>query len=379
MSALFPGARLTVDLSAIARNWRTLAALDPASECAAVVKADAYGLGAAEVVPALWAAGARTFFVAHLSEARVVRAAAPDAVIYVLNGLPPGAADAFAALDARPVLGSTEEVLEWAAFRAATGAATEAALHLDTGMTRLGLTPDEARAVLSRPPFRPALVMSHLACADEPDRPETERQRALFAELSALAPDAPASLANSAGTLLGATSGGGLGFALRRPGVALYGSNPIVGRPAPLSPVVTLEAHVVQVREAEGGTAVGYGGAERLTRRSRLAILSLGYADGVFRAAGSADGAPGAVAAFNGAFCAYVGRISMDLIAIDVTALPDPPRRGEVVEILGPRVTVDDLARASGTIGYEVLTALGPRFARRHVGCGDGALFRSGI
>ncbi|MFD1333695.1 alanine racemase, partial [Methylopila musalis] len=129
-----------------------------------------------------------------------------------------------------------------------------------------------------------------------------------------------------------------------------------------------LEARVVQLREAEGGTPVGYGGAERLTRRSRLAILSLGYADGVFRAAGSADGAPGAVAAFGGAFCPYVGRISMDLIAIDVTALPDPPRRGDRVEVLGPNVTVDDLARASGTIGYEILTGLSRRCERRYVG-----------
>ncbi|MFD1702637.1 alanine racemase [Methylopila henanensis] len=362
------GARLTIDLGALAANWRTLARLDSGSECAAVVKADAYGLGIAHAVPALARAGATTFFVAHLDEARAVRAAAPQATIYVLNGLPPGCGDAFAAIDARPALGSVDEILEWTAFRAATGAATQAAVHVDTGMTRLGLDPDQARDCLPRLPFTPSLLMSHLACADEPERPETERQRALFAELRSLKPDAPASLANSAGTLLRETQGGGLGFDLRRPGVALYGSNPVAARPASLRPVVRLEARVVQVREAPAGAAVGYGGAERLRRRSRLAILSLGYADGILRSGGSEDGAPGACAAIGGVPCPYVGRISMDLIAVDVTDAPERPNRGDWVEVLGPTVSVDDLARACGTIGYEVLTRLSRRCERRFMG-----------
>ncbi|GBD50046.1 alanine racemase [Methylopila sp. Yamaguchi] len=368
MSDSFAGGRLTIDLGALAANWSYLARLDPTSECAAVVKADAYGLGIAKAAPALARAGAKTFFVAHLSEARAVRDAVPNATIYVLNGLPPGASDAFAAIDARPVLGCVDEILEWAAFRAASGARGQAAVHVDTGMTRLGLDPDQARDLLPRLPFTPALLMSHLACADEPLRPETERQRALFAALRAQAPGVPASLANSAGTLLKETDGGGLGFDLRRPGVALYGANPIDGRPAALRSVVRLEARVAQVREAPAGAVVGYGGAERLRRRTKLAIVSVGYADGVLRAGGSEDGSPGAAAAVGGVPCPYVGRISMDLIAIDVTDAPETVARGGWVEILGDTIGVDALARACGTIGYEVLTGLGRRHDRRFMG-----------
>ncbi len=366
----FAGGRLTIDLGALADNWRTLAALSPASECAAVVKADAYGTGLDRASSALAAAGAKTFFVAHLSEARVVRAAAPEAVVYVLNGLPPGAALAYARAGVRPVLGSREEIAEWAGFIAASGADPAAAVHIDTGMTRLGLEPAEAIELLQGGGFgfRPALLMSHLACADEPERPETERQRSAFAGLRALLPDAPASLANSAGTLLSATAAGDLAFELRRPGVALYGSNPIASRPAPLKPVVRLEARVIQTRDAAAGTAVGYGGVETLARPSRLAILSIGYADGILRAGGSEDGAPGAAAYVGDVRCPYVGRISMDLIAIDVTDAPASVGRGSWVEILGDHFGVDDLGRACGTIGYEVLTGLSRRYARRYLG-----------
>lgn len=367
MSESFAGGRLTIDLGALAANWRTLRDVSPASECAAVVKANAYGIGTAEATRALAAAGAKTFFVAHLSEARIAREAAPDAVVYVLNGLPPGAGDAFAAVGARPVLGSREEIEEWAGFVGATGADEAAAVHVDTRMTRLGLDPDEARALLPAGlGFRPSLLMTHLACADEPDRPETEAQRAAFTALRALLPNIPASLSNSAGTILGETSGGDLAMDLRRPGVSLYGSMPIAGRASPLKPVVRLEARVIQVRDAPAGAAVGYGGTERLTRPSRLAILSLGYADGIFRAAGSSDQKPGGVAFAGDVPCPYVGRISMDLIAVDATDAPEATvRRGSWIDILGDRYGVDDLANAAGTIGYEVLTNLGRRFERR--------------
>jgi alanine racemase len=366
----FAGGRLTIDLGALADNWRTLAALSPASECAAVVKADAYGTGLDRAASALAAAGAKTFFVAHLSEARVVRAAAPGAAIYVLNGLPPGAAPAYAEASVRPVLGSREEIAEWAGFVAASGSDPAAAIHIDTGMTRLGLDPAEAAERMRGGGFgfRPALLMSHLACADEPERPETERQRSAFAGLRALLPDVPASLANSAGTLLSRTAGGDLAFDLRRPGVALYGSNPIAGRPSPLKRVVRLEARVIQIREAAAGTAIGYGGAEALRRPTRLAVLSIGYADGVLRAGGSENGAPGAAAYVGDARCPYVGRISMDLIAIDVTDAPIPVVRGSWVEILGDHFGVDDLGRACGTIGYEVLTGLSRRYERLYLG-----------
>lgn len=368
MTGDFAGGRLTIDLGALADNWRTLAAISPDSECAAVVKANAYGIGTAEATRALCAAGAKTFFVAHPSEARAAREAATDATIYVLNGLPPGACDLLASLRARPVLGSREEIEEWGAFVRATGADEAAAIHVDTGMARLGLSPDEARALLPGVlGFRPALLMSHLACADEPERPETEAQRALFAELRALLPETPASLSNSAGTLLARTSDGDLGFDLRRPGVSLYGSMPIEGRSSPLKPVVRLQARVIQVRDAAAGDPVGYGGAERLKRASRLAILSLGYADGILRACGSEDGRPGATAFAGKIPCPFVGRISMDLIAVDATDAP-AVKRGDWIEILGDHIGVDDLARAGGTIGYEVLTGLGLRYERSYVG-----------
>ena len=362
------GGRLTIDLAALCDNWRLLAAISPQSECAAVVKANAYGVGTARATRALAAAGATTFFVAQPSEARLAREAAPDATIYVLNGLAPGACELLASIGARPVLGSREEIAEWSGFVKATGASEAAAIHVDTGMMRLGLDPDEARALLPKGlGFRPSLLMSHLACADEPERPETEMQRALFADLHALVPDVPASLSNSAGTLLPRTAGGDLSFDLRRPGVSLYGSMPIEGRASPLKPVVRLEARVIQVRDAAAGDPVGYGGAERLRRASRLAILSLGYADGIFRACGSEDGRPGATAFFVDAPCPFVGRISMDLIAVDVTDAPEV-KRGDWIEILGRHVGVDDLASACGTIGYEVLTSLGRRFERVYEG-----------
>jgi alanine racemase len=364
----FPGGRLTIDLAALVRNWRTLRDLDPSSECAAVVKADAYGIGLEPAVRALSAAGAKTFFVAHRSEAAITRAAARDATIYVLNGLPPGACESFAAIGARPVLGSAEEIAEWRAFVAATGAEGAAAIHVDTGMRRLGLDVEDAKALLPTDlGFTPSLLMSHLACADEPERPETEEQRALFAELRALVPQMPASLANSPGTLLGQTHGGSLGFELRRPGVSLYGANPLADRPSPLAPVVRLDARIVQTRKVPEGVAVGYGGVERTRRPTRLAILSLGYADGILRAGGGADGRPGGAAFAAGVRCPYVGRISMDLIAIDVTDAPEAAtRRGDWVEALGDQIGVDELARACGTIGYEILTALGQRYARHY-------------
>lgn len=365
MTEGFAGGRLTIDLRALQDNWRALRAISPASECAAVVKADAYGLGSEQAARALGAAGAKTFFVAHPSEAARVRKVLPDATIYVLNGLTPGACEAMAAIRARPVLGSREEIDEWSAYVRATGADEAAAIHVDTGMNRLGLDPEEARELLPLGfGFRSALLMSHLACADEPERPETERQRALFQSLCALVPDVPASLSNSAGTLLGRTSGGDLAFDMRRPGVSLYGSMPIAGRASPVKPVMRLEARVIQVRDVAAGSAVGYGGVEELKRPTRLAILSLGYADGILRSAGSENGASGATAFFDDVPCPFVGRISMDLIAVDVT---DAGRvvRADWLEILGDNVGVDDLARASGTIGYEVLTGLGRRYERR--------------
>jgi alanine racemase len=357
------GARLTIDLAAIAANYKHLAASAAPAECAAVVKADAYGLGATEVSKALWDAGARTFFVAQLFEARALRTALPDAVVYVLSGLAPGTAHVHIAEKLRPVLGSTGDIEEWSA----QGKGGEAAIHIDTGMNRLGLSYLEAEEIAQRGlAFTPSLVMSHLACADVPDHPLNKEQVTTFEAVRRLFPGIPASLANSAATL----TGDPYRYDLCRPGIALYGGNPFFPLPLQgLKPVARIEAKIVQLRQAGRGEKVGYGADETLRRPTTLAILSLGYADGFLRAAGSGDAHKGAEIVIGVKRCPLVGRVSMDLIAADVTDLPEGSvKRGDYATLLGDGIGVDDLARKAGTIGYEVLTRLGPRFARHYAG-----------
>lgn len=366
--ALETGARLTIDLSALAANWQFLARHVEPAECAAVVKADAYGLGIAPAGRALWDAGARTFFVAHLTEARALRAALPAATIYVLGGLNPGSAPLYREIEARPVLGSLEEIAEWADAARGICAGCKAAIHIDTGMNRLGLSLAEASEVAVRLAagtlgFTPCLVMSHLACADTPDNPLDARQLERFREAAAQFPGIPASLANSAATL----EGGDFRFDLCRPGIALYGGAARGGVPE-TAPVVRLEARVIQVRDGAVGETVGYGATQTLARASRIAVLSLGYADGVLRAASSSDTHPGASVLLNGARCPLIGRISMDLVAVDVTDVSPPVQRGDRAVLLGDGIGVDELARHAGTIGYEVLTSLGHRYQRIYVG-----------
>ncbi|MEP9349285.1 alanine racemase [Xanthobacter sp. KR7-225] len=358
---------LTIDLAAIVENWRTLSALAAPAECAAVVKADAYGLGVERVAPALWRAGALTFFVAHLNEGTRLRALLPDAVIYVLNGLMPGTAQALAADRLRPVLGSVPEISDWSDFCRAEGKRHPAAIHVDTGMERLGLALEDAvrlsdnRRLLG---FEPSLLMSHLACADTPGHPLTGRQLKIFTDVARRFPGIKASLANSAGTLCGRD----FRFDLVRPGIFLYGGVAVSGVP-PLKSVVRLDARVLQVRDVERGATVGYGAAERVKRRSRIATVALGYADGLFRAAGSTDARKGAQAIVAGTRCPLVGRVSMDLATLDVTDLPaGAVERGAMATFLGEGIGIDELAAKAGTIGYEVLTALGARHLRRYLG-----------
>jgi alanine racemase len=365
-SSALSRAVLTIDLGALADNWRTLAARVAPAECAAVVKADAYGLGLAQAAAALWNAGARTFFVALVQEGEALRTLLPEATIYVLGGLLPDTAHAYAAADLRPVLGSRQEIAEWSIHSRAMGVSQPAALHVDTGMNRLGLGVDEALTIAGEggPSFRPSLIMTHLACADTAHHPLTQAQHHLFAKVAAAFPGIPASLANSAGTL----GGPEMYFDMVRPGIALYGGAPISGA-APLRSVVRLEVPIIQVREARAGTTVGYGAAQRLQRDSRIAILSLGYADGFLRAFGGSDARRGADAIVGGLRCPLVGRISMDLTAVDVTDVPhDKVRRGDPAVLLGEGIGIDELAAHGGTIGYEVLTSLGPRYHRVYVG-----------
>src|SRR6195256_2029347 len=359
---------LTVDLDAIVANWRKLEKTAVPAECAGVVKADAYGCGADQVARALANAGCKTFFVATLDEARVVRAAVPAAVIYTLDGFFQNTGDSYAAMDCKPVIGDLNKLAEWDVFCRRSGWTGGAAIHIDTGMNRLGLTVAEAQGIIPRinaGDHGITLVMSHLASAELLNNPLNAKQLATFREIASLFSGVPASLSNSSGLFLGAP----FQFDLVRPGAALYGVNPTPEADNPMQGVVDLKARIVQMRNIEKGESVGYGATWRARRPTRLAIVSAGYADGYFRAGGSNDGTRGAEVVVSGKRCPIVGRISMDLMAVDITDVPNnAARRGHMVTLIGEGITVDELAHHFGTIGYEVLTSLGPRYARLYKG-----------
>jgi alanine racemase len=360
---------LTIDLDALLANYRRLRELASPAECAAVVKADAYGLGLSQAAPALARAGCKTFFVATLGEAKALRKLLPNATIYVFGGLMPGTAELFRKHALRPVLNSAEEIKEWAAFSARKGERLPCAVHVDSGMNRLGLSADEVDQVAAArdlwSAFTLSLVMSHLACADEPEHPKSEAQRKAFDRLRARLPKALASLANSAGILLG----GAYTYDLVRPGIALYGGKPHRQGQNPFQPVVHLKGRILQVRKASAGETIGYGATHTLKRASRIAIVSIGYADGFFRSISSKDGEKGLMVYIGAHAAPILGRVSMDLITIDVTGVPESlARRGEWVELIGPNVPAQELAHHAGTIDYEVLTNLGRRAFRRYIG-----------
>jgi alanine racemase len=320
------------------------------------------------VTTRLHKAGCRTFFVADLAEARRVRALAREATIYVLDGLLPNTGPAFADANLRPVINSPTELAEWDAFVATSGWRGGAALHIDTGMNRLGLTVEEGVAIAARAKSEThgfTLLMSHLACADEPDHPMNDRQVRLFRELRILYRGIPSSLANSSGIFLGGT----VHCDMVRPGAALYGVNPTPGRRNPMRPVIELKGRIIQVRHVGKGESIGYGATFTTTRPSRVAIVAVGYADGYARAASAAKGKPAAEVMVANRHCPLAGRISMDLLAVDVTDLPEgSARRGDFATLIGGDIGVDKLGAASGTIGYEVLTSLGRRYHRVYRG-----------
>jgi len=358
---------LAVDLGALRRNYARLREKAAPAECAAVVKGIGYGVGAIEAAQALNAEGCRTFFVATLGEADslALSGTLTDSTIYVLDGLIPGSAGDFAALGVRPVLSGLAEIDEWAAFCEARAETLPAALHVDTGMNRLGLKAAEQQ-VLRDAPERLAgvnitMLMTHLACADEPDHPKNAQQRDRFTDFAAALPALPLSLANSAGIFLGPD----YHFDLVRPGIALYGGNPFARLQNPMEPVVSLYGRILQIGEAGAGDTVGYGAMRELKRPTRYATVAVGYADGYFRSLSSSDAHDGAVASLDGATLPILGRVSMDLIVFDVTDLPEGrARRGGFVELIGPQFNVDAMGKQAGSFAYEVLTRLGPRFQR---------------
>jgi alanine racemase len=349
--------QLTIDLDAIAANWRTLRATH-GGPTAAVVKADAYGMGAAVVAPHLRAAGADFFFVAQLSEAVALRPHLPGVPIAVLNGFCAAEAGAYTVHDLLPVLGNLGEIAAYRAYATRQGRGLPALLHIDTGMNRLGLPAAELghaaadHSLLAGIDWRYA--MTHLVSAERPADPVNERQRAAFDAACARLPPMPRSLANSSGIFLGP----GFRSDLARPGAALYGVNPTPGAPNPMKTVLRLTAPVLQIRDVPVGASVGYNGIWVAARPTRAATVALGYADGYHRAASNR-----AAAGFDGARLPLIGRVSMDLSIFDATDHP-ALRPGDALELIGPAIPPDELAGWAGTNGYEVLTSLAHRAHR---------------
>lgn len=360
--------RITIDLDAVAENWRTLSAwLTAGAECAAVVKADAYGLGIAGIAPALHSAGARTYFVATPEEGLALRALLPEAVIYILNGLYPGAEADYAAANLRPVIGSMSQAQSWASFIDSSDSAPLAALHVDTGMNRAGLTIDEARRLSEddRNSFAPAVMISHLACADTPSHPMNAEQLSRFRTVKTLFPGSAMSLANSAGILLGKD----YHFDLARPGIALYGARASTTDETPLRPVVKVEARLLTTRHVRRGETIGYGASYTAERDMRVGLVAVGYADGLLRLAGATDERQGAFMSIAGRKAPILGRVTMDQTVISLENVPeDEAMPGRIVEVFGPSVPIDDVAAKAETIGYELLTRLGQRLERRYIG-----------
>lgn len=355
------GAVLTIDLGAVRDNYRTLRARLGGATCAAVLKADAYGLGADRIAPVLAAEGCRHFFVAHLEEGIALRPHVPEAAeIYVLHGPMPGGEEATLAHRLIPVLNSLQQIDGWTALARRCGEALPAVLQADTGMSRMGLSPAELAQIAADPRrldgIALMLVMSHLACAERQDHPANAMQRDRFDAIRRALPPAPAALANSSGIFLDPS----FHYDMARPGVALYGVAPVVGAPNPLRQAISLKARVVQLREIAAGDAVGYGLTFQADGPRRIATIAVGYADGFPRSISNRG-----TAYFGDVALPIVGAVSMDSITLDVSALPDGTLQpGDAVDLIGPHRTLDEVGADAGTIGYEILTRLGHRYRR---------------
>ena len=354
-------ALVTIDLAALTSNWKALAAQAGVATGAAI-KGEAYGLGMEAVAKTLWSAGCRSFFVARPFEGAQLRAILPEALIFVLDGLYSGQADYYLQHELYPALISLDEAREWAA----SGKGKPCAVHVDTGINRMGMTGQELTAVVAmKDQLRIVMVMSHLACSDEPAHLLNAKQHDLFAKYRAMLPDVPASFANSSGIYLGE----GYLYDLVRPGVALYGGNPLPGKPNPMKTVVTLQLKIMQTKFVKQGDTIGYSATWTAPQGSRIALLGAGYRDGIPRKLSWSADKPAAQVFVAGRRVDVVGRVSMDMMAIDVTDLTEAETtRGTLVEIFGPNLPVDEAAAYAGTISYELLTHLGNRYARRYIG-----------
>jgi alanine racemase len=348
------GAILTIDLSALKKNYTTLASKLSSGEIACVAKANAYGLGVKEVATTFSQAGCTTFFVATLEEGIELRQILPAVTIYIFHGVLPGTAKELLTHNLTPVLNSPDQINEWQPH-----ADQAAGLHVDTGMSRLGLTPDECAAAKNLKNYNINLVMSHLACAEESSHPKNAEQLALFNVLRRNLPAKQASLAASSGIFLDAD----FHFDLCRAGVSLYGVNPTPKSTNLMAQVVRLQAKILQIRSVDTPQTVGYGATHQATKPTKIATLAIGYADGYMRSLGNSG-----IGFIGDHEVPVVGRISMDLTTVDVTEVPDALlSTGALVDLIGQNNPVDDVARQAGTIGYEILTSLGNRFERRYI------------
>jgi len=373
------GARLEISLDAIAANYRKIAAIAAPARTSAAIKADAYGLGLKPVAQCLASAGCDIFFVAHYAEGVALRAVLPRARIYILHGLPvitehgacgqhsfASTAHGFASHGLRPVINSLPELLTWRKMGMQQGGAI---LNFDTGMSRLGLSTQETAQLVSSADLLEDVVvdfiMSHLACADEPDHPLNAQQLAAFNALRQAFPGIPASLANTAGTLLGAA----YRHDLVRPGIGLYGGSPSGAGESPFEPAVRLYARILQVRDVDSVNYVGYGASYRPAGPARIAVAGIGYADGYMRALSNLG-----VGYIGNQPVPLVGRISMDMCTFDISGIAQTEcAPGCEIELIGPNAPLERAAALAGTINYEILTHLGRRFQRSYSGPGTAA------
>ncbi len=358
------GAVLSIDLDALKSNYSLLAKKADRAECGAAIKGDAYGVGMARASRALWSAGCRSFFVARPREGQDLRGFLPEAKIYVLDGLYIGQAAFYLKYELIPALVSMDQLEEWSKV----GKGRPCALHFDTGINRLGLTIESANAIAAdtkqRKKLNLALIMSHLACSDVPTSAFNRVQLQRFMAIRKLFPAVPASFANSSGIFLGRD----YHFDQVRPGVALYGGNPLLPKINPMKPVVTLAATVLQVREVKKDECVGYSATWKAKQNSRIAILGAGYRDGIPRKLSSSQRKEPAQVWLAGQRFPVVGRVSMDMMCVDVTAAKRMVKSGMHAELFGRHINVDEVASWADTISYELLTHLGSRYARDYTG-----------
>jgi alanine racemase len=360
---------LTLDLDALAQNYTYLCTEANGAQVAGVVKANGYGCGAAAAASRLYQEGCRLFFVATFQEGLSLRAEAKieEATVAVFNGSTSQEKTSFKLDRLTPVLNSYAEYIDWMEFWQSAGDQADYILHVDTGMNRRGMTLEDAKKIATHSAsseIPPRLVMSHLASADDPSAPFNAEQRRRFKKIEAYFPSLPRSLANSAGIFLGAD----YCLDVVRPGIALYGGQPVTGQTLPLKPVAHLHAPVIQIHDLEPGESVGYGQTFKVGRKSRIATLPLGYADGILRSIGNNEFRQG-FAYLSGRRVPLVGRISMDFTTVDITDVaPKLAQIGTYVEILGCHISVDELGTMAGSFGYEILTGLGDRYRRQYLG-----------